>query len=102
MAVASHAARPDSAAEPSTPRRRLLGYLCLAALAYIPPLLASPGKVSADSKNYLYLDPGRLLVARAPYLWDPNIGLGTVTHQNIGFLFPLGPYYWVVRPSRGP
>jgi hypothetical protein len=71
----------------------VFGYVCLAALAYIPPLFASPGKVSAEPKNYLYLDPGRLL-SRALYLWDPNIGLGTVTHQNIGFLFPIGPYYW--------
>ncbi|HEY3670495.1 MAG TPA: alpha-(1-_3)-arabinofuranosyltransferase family protein, partial [Acidimicrobiia bacterium] len=91
--VADSATRPVSAA-PSTPRRRLLGYLCLAALAYIPPLFASPGKVSVDSKNYLYLDPGRLM-SRAASLWDPNIGLGTVSHQNIGFLFPMGPYYWV-------
>jgi len=30
-------------------------------------------------------------------MWDPNIGLGTVTHQNIGYLFPMGPYYWVME-----
>ena len=30
-------------------------------------------------------------------MWDPNIGLGTVTHQNIGYLFPMGPYYWVLH-----
>ena len=29
-------------------------------------------------------------------MWDPNIGIGTVTHQNIGYLFPMGPYYWVL------
>ncbi len=28
-------------------------------------------------------------------MWDPNIGMGTVTHQNIGYLFPLGPFYWL-------
>ena len=28
-------------------------------------------------------------------MWDPNIGMGTVTHQNIGYLFPMGPYYWL-------
>ena len=27
-------------------------------------------------------------------MWDPNIGLGTVTHQNIGYLWPMGPWYW--------
>ena len=29
-------------------------------------------------------------------MWDPNIGIGTVTHQNIGYLFPMGPFYWVL------
>ena len=28
-------------------------------------------------------------------MWDPNVGMGTVTHQTIGYLFPMGPYYWV-------
>jgi arabinofuranan 3-O-arabinosyltransferase len=73
--------------------KRLLG--ALAALAYLPLLWSSPGKVSADTKTYLYLDPSKLL-ARAPYLWDEHIGFGTVTHQNIGYLFPMGPYYWLM------
>src|SRR5690242_11289290 len=76
-------------------RWRVLGYALLALLAYVPVLLTKPGKVVADTKSYLYLDPGRLL-ERAASMWDPNIGLGTVTHQNIGYLFPMGPYYWVM------
>jgi arabinofuranan 3-O-arabinosyltransferase len=85
------------AAPPASARRRnILGYSLLAALAYIPPLLTASGKVAADTKQYLYLDPTRLL-ERAPSMWDPNIGLGTVTHQNIGYLFPMGPYYWVME-----
>ena len=35
-------------------------------------------------------------MARAWSMWDPNIGMGTVTHQNIGYLFPMGPFYWVL------
>src|SRR6516164_3356604 len=77
-------------------RRRLLGYALLAVLAYVPVLLTKPGKVVADTKSYLYLDPGRLL-ERAVSMWDPHIGMGTVTHQNIGYLFPMGPYYWVLH-----
>ena len=73
--------------------KRLLA--ALGALAYLPLLWSSPGKVSADTKTYLYLDPSKLL-ARAPYLWDEHIGFGTVTHQNIGYLFPMGPYYWLM------
>ncbi|CAN5840813.1 alpha-(1-_3)-arabinofuranosyltransferase [soil metagenome] len=78
-------------------RRRLRAAVpsaVLAAVVFVPLLLTRPGRVGADTKAYLYLDPGRLL-ERAPSMWDPSIGLGTVTHQNIGYLWPIGPYYWV-------
>ena len=68
----------------------------LAALSYIPLFLSRPGLVAADTKQYLYLDPGRLTTGAAS-MWDPNTGLGTVTHQNIGYLLPMGPYYTAVR-----
>ncbi|MEY2403953.1 MAG: arabinofuranan 3-O-arabinosyltransferase, partial [Acidimicrobiaceae bacterium] len=68
----------------------------LAGVCYIPLLFTAPGEVGADTKTYLYEDPGRLL-SRAASLWDPNVGLGTVTHQNIGYLFPMGPYYWLTE-----
>ncbi len=63
-----------------------LGRLALAlyaALSYIPLVLTHRGKVAADTKQYLFLDPGQLL-SRAASMWDPNVGMGTVTHQNIG------------------
>jgi arabinofuranan 3-O-arabinosyltransferase len=66
----------------------------LAGVCYLPLLFTAPGEVGADTKTYLYEDPGRLL-SRAASMWDPNVGLGTVTHQNIGYLFPMGPYYWL-------
>lgn len=69
-------------------------HLVLAAVAYLPLLLTRPGWVSADTKTYLYLDPSRLL-SRAWSMWDPAVGLGTVTHQTIGFLWPMGPFYWL-------
>ena len=68
--------------------------LLLALVAYVPYLLSSPGRVAADTKQHLYLDPGRLLSSAAS-LWDPGYGAGTVTHQNVGYLFPMGPYYWL-------
>ncbi|HEY4375779.1 MAG TPA: alpha-(1-_3)-arabinofuranosyltransferase family protein, partial [Acidimicrobiales bacterium] len=73
----------------------------LGAVIYIPLLLTKPGKVGADTKSYLYLDPGRML-GRAPSMWDPNIGMGTVTHQNIGYLWPIGPYYWLMNAVGAP
>jgi arabinofuranan 3-O-arabinosyltransferase len=69
-------------------------HLALGAVAYVPLLLTQQGWVSADTKTYLYLDPGRLL-SRAWSMWDPSIGLGTVTHQTVGYLWPLGPYFWL-------
>src|SRR5688572_19586348 len=74
---------------------RWLDLVALALLAYVPPLLSSPGRVSADTKQYLYLDPGAFL-ARAPYLWDAQAGAGGVSHQHIGYLWPMGPWFWVL------
>jgi arabinofuranan 3-O-arabinosyltransferase len=73
----------------------------LAAVAYVPLLLTRPGWVSADTKTYLYLDPGQLL-GRATSMWDPSIGMGGVPHQRIGFLWPMGPFYWLAEALALP
>jgi arabinofuranan 3-O-arabinosyltransferase len=79
---------------PPRTRRRFdwLGIGLPALIAYVPLLLTQPGIVGADTKTYLYLDPGKLL-SEAPYLWNTDVGLGSVTHQNIGYLWPMGPFY---------
>jgi hypothetical protein len=105
---------PEPGVEPVEPaaRRhvpRLQGFLlwdfaplaAFAALAYIPLLLTAPGRVAADTKAYLYLDPGRLL-ASAASIWDPTVAGGEVTHQNIGYLFPQGPFYWLFATAGVP
>ena len=38
-------------------RRRLVSVAPLALIAYVPLLLTAPGRVAADTKTYLYLDP---------------------------------------------
>src|SRR5579862_1804816 len=73
----------------------------LALIAYVPLLLTRPGKVASDTKAYLYLDPEKL-TRTARYLWNPNVGMGTVTHQNIGYLFPMGPWYWFFHQVSVP
>lgn len=75
--------------------------LALAVVVYTPLLLTAPGVVVADTKTYLYLDPGRLL-RRTLSMWDPHVGLGTVPHQQIGFLWPAGPYYWLMEQIGAP
>ncbi|HXQ75828.1 MAG TPA: alpha-(1-_3)-arabinofuranosyltransferase family protein [Acidimicrobiales bacterium] len=71
-------------------------HLALAGIAFIPQLLAQPGVVDADTKSFLYLDPGRFL-RQSVSMWDPTNGLGTVTHEQIGYLWPMGPFFWVVH-----
>ena len=88
--------RNSKPTDPSFSRLDRWTYAALAFVGYIPILLTSPGQVSADTKAYLLLDPSKLL-SRAPYMWDAHIDAGTVTHQNIGYLFPLGPWYWTFR-----
>ncbi|MGH9079229.1 MAG: alpha-(1-_3)-arabinofuranosyltransferase domain-containing protein, partial [Acidimicrobiales bacterium] len=76
-------------------------YTALAVLALIPMLASQPGTVVDDTKTYLYLDPGRY-VRQAASLWDPGVGLGTVTHENIGYLLPMGPFYWAAAELHVP
>jgi arabinofuranan 3-O-arabinosyltransferase len=66
----------------------------LAVLAYVPALASSPGKMPADTKLYLYLDPGRL-ISDAPYTFDARQFAGWVPHQVIAYLWPQGPWYWL-------
>ncbi len=88
--------------EPARPPSTLgrWGLAAFVALAYVPVLLTDVGKIDADSKAYLYLDPGRLLAGSAS-LWDPKIGLGTIAYQMVGFLFPVGPFFWVTEHLIG-
>lgn len=79
-----------------TRRGRLVGArdaALFALVTFVPLLLGARGRLNADTKQYLYLDPVGLM-DRARTLWDPSVGGGTVTHQTIGYLWPMGPYYW--------
>lgn len=67
-----------------------------ALVSYLPFFWNQPGKISSDTKAYLYLSPGRLLQT-ATSMWNPDQGFGMVTHQNIGYLFPMGPYFWLTH-----
>lgn len=73
-------------------RERALTAL-LAVLAYVPALASAPGRMPADTKLYLYLDPGRLLSTSA-HTWDPSLYGGWVPHQMAAFLWPSGPWFW--------
>ena len=78
----------------TTLRRPTTGVVALlATLAYLPALTAAPGKMPADSKLYLYLDPGRFL-GDAASTFDARQFAGWVPHQHISYLWPAGPWFW--------
>ena len=79
---------------PAWARRPPLGVVVLGLLAYVPALTAGRGRMPADTKLYLYLDPGRL-VSDAPYTFDGRQFAGWVPHQTISYLWPSGPWYWL-------
>ena len=67
--------------------------MLLAALAYLPAIFSSPGRMPADTKLYLYLDPGSLM-STAAQAWDTGQFGGWVPHQTISYLWPSGPWFW--------
>src|ERR1700728_53127 len=70
------------------------GAFVLAVFAYVPLLAVPPGVVTPDTKTYLYLDALRFL-SQVAFMWNPTVGLGTVTHEYLGYLLPMGPWFAV-------
>ena len=68
----------------------------MAVLAYVPALLSSPGRMPADTKLYLYLDPRRL-VSDSIWTFDARQFAGWVPHQMIAYAWPSGPWYVVAQ-----
>ena len=77
------------------------GVYLLAFIAYIPAFLIQNGKVFTDTKLYLATDPGGLL-RNASTAWDSRLFAGYVPHQNIGYLWPSGPFFWATNACGIP
>jgi arabinofuranan 3-O-arabinosyltransferase len=98
-APAAHPTAPVTATEAvgaGTHRtHRLAGlaeHLVLAAASFGPLLAVDRTVVTSDTKTYLYLDPVRFL-GQVATMWNPTVALGTVTHEYIGYLLPMGPFF---------
>lgn len=81
--------------------RRHALHITLAILAYVPLIVTAPGKVPGDTKLYLYLDPWRLMTD-ALFSWDSRQFGGWVPHQNVGYLWPSGPWFGLFDLLRVP
>ncbi|WP_242424842.1 DUF3367 domain-containing protein [Frankia sp. EI5c] len=57
-------------------------------------MLQAPGKLTADTKLDVPLEPWRFMAA-ATHLWNSTSDFGYLPNQYAGYLFPMGPFFGI-------
>ena len=75
--------------------RSRIRLLAFSLLLVVLPFVTAPGKIIADTKLDLAVNPAAFL-AHAWTLWDPQ-EFGMLQQQAAGYLFPMGSFFWLGR-----
>lgn len=81
-------------------RTRTQALLALTVVA-VWPWLVDPGRIQPDTKLDLVVSPGRYL-ERALWAWNDHAGLGELQNQAYGYLWPMGPFFWLGQAAGMP
>jgi arabinofuranan 3-O-arabinosyltransferase len=82
---------PPAAGPPSERIRGNIRLVAFGLLLAVLPFVTAPGRIIADTKLDLVVNPVGFL-ARALTLWDPQ-EFGQLQDQAYGYLFPMGPFF---------